>query len=418
MSYHQSFIEGATLAMSEQGPQEARPSSAAEHSPRSRSPRSGPAESASGGSGPGVLAPVVPNEPVLPSGTLASGGKKPGSSGGNDLLAARGLTVTIATRRGRVPVVEGVDLRIGHGEIVGLVGESGCGKSMTALALLGLLPPVAAASGSISLAGRELVGASARQWRGVRGAEVGYVAQDATAALNPVLTVRTQLTEVMRAHSGLTRAEAARRAVGLLRSLGIAEPEARLAAYPHHLSGGMRQRVAIGIALACDPQLVIADEPTTALDATVQAQIIDLLLLAASSRQASVLLISHDLRLVGAVASRVYVMYAGRIVEENTAYAVMHQPEHPYTAALLRSTPRISGERVRRLQAIDGRPPDPRAMPKGCRFHPRCPSAQPVCAQREPVLGAVSSRAACWFPRSVTTADASATEATAARVAP
>jgi oligopeptide/dipeptide ABC transporter ATP-binding protein len=333
-------------------------------------------------------------------GQLSAGGAvgRPHDASDGGLLTARDLTVRVAFGRRRVPVVDGVGLRVGHGEIVGLVGETGCGKSMTALAILGLLPRVARPSGSIRLAGRELIGLPERELREIRGAHIGYVAQDATAALNPVLTVRTQLTEIIRAHAAVPRPEASDRATELLRSVGIAEPRARLAAYPHQLSGGMRQRVAIAIALACNPQLVVADEPTTALDATVQAQIIDLLLSAAGSRRASVVLISHDLQLVGAVASRVYVMYAGRIVEENLAREVMRSPMHPYTRALLQSTPRISGERARRLQAIEGRPPDPRAMPPGCRFHPRCPVGRPECTQREPMLGSVSPQAACWFP--------------------
>jgi oligopeptide/dipeptide ABC transporter ATP-binding protein len=312
------------------------------------------------------------------------------------LLDARDITVSVATRAGWVDVVENVDLRLDAGEIVGLVGESGSGKSMTALAILGLVPPGARVSGSIRLAGAELVGLSHRAMRRIRGAQIGFVAQDATAALNPVLTIQTQIVETIRAHTPLTRAEAVDRAAELLRSVGIAEPRARLAAYPHQLSGGMRQRVVIAIALSCDPKVIIADEPTTALDVTVQAQIIDLLVSAAESRRMSVLLISHDLRLVSAATDRVSVMYAGRIVENRPAAALMRFPAHPYTRALLECTPRIRGRRA--LTAIEGRPPDPRAMPGGCRFHPRCPLARDRCREAEPLLEAGTSLAACWFP--------------------
>jgi oligopeptide/dipeptide ABC transporter ATP-binding protein len=217
-------------------------------------------------------------------------------------------------------------------------------------------------------------------------------------ALNPVLTVGAQICETIRAHAKVSRRAAFARAAELLRSVEIPEPTARLTAYPHQLSGGMRQRVVIAMAMACDPQLIIADEPTTALDVTVQAQIMEVLLAAAAERRASMLLISHDLRLVGAVTDRVNVMYAGRIVEQGRSRELMRAPSHPYTQALLVSTPRIRGQRVLRLPTIEGRPPDPRAMPTGCRFHPRCPRAQPKCPELEPSLGAVWPDAACWFP--------------------
>jgi oligopeptide/dipeptide ABC transporter ATP-binding protein len=308
------------------------------------------------------------------------------------------LTVRIGFSSGWAPVVEDLRIRIGRGEIVGLVGESGCGKSMTALAILGLTPSVARVSGSILLGERELVGLSDREMRSIRGIHVGYVAQDATVALDPVITVGAQICEAVRAHTGASRREALARAADLLHSVGISEPKTRLAAYPHQLSGGMRQRVVIAIALSLDPELIVADEPTTALDVTVQAQIMDVLLSAAASRRASVLLISHDLRLVGAVTDRVNVMYAGRIVEQGKSRELMRSPSHPYTHALLESTPRVSGTRADRLHAIEGRPPDPRTMPAGCRFHPRCPEAQAKCRETEPSLGVVAPDAACWFP--------------------
>jgi peptide/nickel transport system ATP-binding protein len=313
-------------------------------------------------------------------------------------LQVNHLRVEIHTRLGTLVPTDNVSYTIGQGEIVALVGESGCGKTLTALATIGLLPPRArVVSGEIVFSGTDLAQASERALRRIRGAGIGYVPQDATAALNPVLSVGTQLMEPLREHLHLDSRAARDRAVELLASVGIAEPRKRLDTYPHQLSGGTCQRVAIAIALSCDPQLIIADEPTTALDVTVQAQVIDLILAAARKRDLSVLMISHDLGLVSSISDRTLVMYAARIVEEGPTAEMTQQPAHPYTEALLRATPHIRMERLQRLTVIPGRPPDLRTPPHGCRFHPRCAYAQERCSHQDP-----SERedvVACWFPR-------------------
>jgi oligopeptide/dipeptide ABC transporter ATP-binding protein len=320
------------------------------------------------------------------------------TSGPAPTLEVTDLRVEIATRRGVVVPADGVSYTIGAGEIVALVGETGSGKTLTALATIGLLPPRARiVQGRILFGDVDLARASEGALRRIRGAAIGYVPQDATAALNPVLKIGTQLTEPLRAHLGLSAGDARERAVGLLASVGIPEPRNRLDAYPHELSGGTCQRVAIAIALSCDPRLIIADEPTTALDVTVQAQVVDLLLSAAHRRHLSVLLISHDIGLVSSISDRTLVMYAARIVEHSPTGALVQRPAHPYTEALLMATPRIRMERRRRLTVIPGRPPDLRAPPPGCRFHPRCPYAEDVCRDRDPSDGA--GDVACWFPR-------------------
>jgi peptide/nickel transport system ATP-binding protein len=315
------------------------------------------------------------------------------------LLSVDSLRVEIKTKRGMVVPSDDVSYVIGRGEVVGLVGESGCGKTMTALATIGLLPSRAEiASGSITFDGTDLAGASEATLREFRGSRIGYISQDATAALDPVLRVRTQIEETLAAHLELNAKAVRERSIELLRSVGIPEPEARLEAYPHELSGGMRQRVAIAIALSCDPQLVIADEPTTALDVTVQAQVVELIASAARERGTAVLLISHDLGLVSRVTDRTMVMYAGRIVESGPTVRVTERPEHPYTEALLAATPRVRADRLDRFPTIPGRPPDLVAPPSGCRFAPRCPHARDLCAAQEPLLSILP--VACWYPRS------------------
>jgi len=320
-------------------------------------------------------------------------------SSGETLLSVERLRVEIQTRRGTVVPSDDVTYAVSRGEVVGLVGESGCGKTMTALATIGLLPRRARiASGSIAFDGSELAGASEATLREVRGSRIGYISQDATAALDPVLKVRTQIEETLAAHLDLKGAAARERSVELLRSVRIPEPEARLDSYPHELSGGMRQRVAIAIALSCDPQLVIADEPTTALDVTVQAQVVELIASAARERGTAVLLISHDLGLVSRVTDRTMVMYAGRIVESGPTQQVTEGAEHPYTEALLAATPRVRAARLHRFPTIPGRPPDLAAPPSGCRFAPRCMHARERCRAEEPLLGPLP--VACWYPRS------------------
>jgi oligopeptide/dipeptide ABC transporter ATP-binding protein len=315
------------------------------------------------------------------------------------LLSVDRVRVEIDSLRGTVVPSDDVSYSIAHGEIVGLVGESGCGKTMTALANLRLLPRGARiASGRITLGDVDLTSSDEAALQQVRGGRIGYVAQDATMALDPVQRISTQISEGLQAQLGLSRDEARKRALSLVRSVGIPEAETRLEAYPHELSGGMRQRVAIAIALSCEPELIIADEPTTALDVTVQAEIIDLLVSAAQRRHMAVLLISHDLGLVSRVTDRTLVMYAGRIVESGPTPQILEAPEHPYTEALLASTPRVRTDRVARFPVIPGRPPDLVAPPPGCRFAARCRYTQARCLDDEPRLGELP--VACWYPRS------------------
>ncbi len=314
------------------------------------------------------------------------------------LLEVAGLNVVIEKGGTRLSPVQDVSFTVRRGEVVGLVGESGSGKTMTALSVLGLLPRGARISaGKVGFTGMDLSALPPHKMQRIRGREIGYVPQDATAALNPLLRIGTQLEETLHAHQRLDRKEAHNKAAALLSAMGIPDPVARLAAFPHELSGGMRQRVCIAIALSCDPVFVIADEPTTALDVTVQAQIIDLLVSAATERGAAVLLISHDLRMVATVTDRVMVMYAGRLVEVGVTEEVIRAPRHPYTEGLLLSTPRLMGPRLDRLIAIRGSVPNLGALPMGCRFHPRCAHARARCAEEEPLLDSETS-VACWFP--------------------
>jgi oligopeptide/dipeptide ABC transporter ATP-binding protein len=296
------------------------------------------------------------------------------------LLDIRNLSV----RFGRAAAVDGVSVAVAEGQTLALVGESGCGKTLTALSVLRLTPPAAAvAAEGIALRGRELTRLSEREMRGVRGKEVGVVFQDPLTALNPVWPVGEQVAEGLRLHEGLTRRTAWARAVEALREVGIADPARRASEYPHQLSGGMRQRAMIAAALACRPPLLIADEPTTALDVTLQAQIIDLLLRLREERRLSILLITHDLGVVAELAHHVAVMYAGQVVESADVRTLFRRPLHPYTRALLSAVPRLDGGKGRRLAAIDGTVPDPTRYPPGCRFAPRCPHALEACRQSQ-----------------------------------
>jgi peptide/nickel transport system ATP-binding protein/oligopeptide transport system ATP-binding protein len=294
------------------------------------------------------------------------------------LLEVRNLSV----RFGAAPAVDGVSFGLAEGQTLALVGESGCGKTLTALSVLRLTPPTARVSAdAISLRDRELTRLSGREMRGVRGKEVGVVFQDPLTALNPVWPVGEQVAEGLRLHEGLSRRAAWGRAVEALREVGIADPARRASEYPHQLSGGMRQRAMIAAALACRPPLLIADEPTTALDVTLQAQIIDLLLRLREERRLTILLITHDLGVVAELAHRVAVMYAGQVVESADAATLFRRPLHPYTRALLAAVPRLDGAAGRRLAAIDGTVPDPTRYPPGCRFAPRCPHALEACGE-------------------------------------
>ena len=290
------------------------------------------------------------------------------------LLAVDDLRVRFWTSRGLVHAVNGITFDVRPGETLGLVGESGCGKSVTALATMGILPRAARIpTGSIKLDGRELVGLSERAWRRVRGKEIAMIFQDPMTSLNPVLTVGAQLREAIEEHLDLDRKAATARAVELLEQVGIPGAKDRLKAYPHQFSGGMRQRAMIAMALSCDPALLIADEPTTALDVTVQAQILDLIRDLQSEFGSAVIIITHDLGVVAELADDILVMYAGKCVEYGSSKTLFRAPEHPYTWGLLSSMPRMDRERQERLVPIKGTPPSLINVPRGCAFHPRCP---------------------------------------------
>jgi oligopeptide/dipeptide ABC transporter ATP-binding protein len=295
------------------------------------------------------------------------------------LLEVSDLRTHFFTRAGVVHAVDGVDLRVARGKTLGIVGESGCGKSVTALSIMRLLPtpPARIVSGSIRFDGRELTTLSERQLEDLRGREIGMVFQDPMTALNPTLTIGTQIVEVLQRHLDLDRHSARRRAIELLDEVGIPRAADRLDDYPHRFSGGMRQRVVIAIAIACEPRLLIADEPTTALDVTVQAQVLDLLDDLRREREMAMILITHNMGVVAESADEVAVMYAGQIVEQAPAHELFRSPEHPYTEALLAALPDLDdpGARGRRLAAIPGRPPDLIDPPEACRFAARCPYA-------------------------------------------
>jgi len=302
------------------------------------------------------------------------------------LLAVRNLAVEFATEQGAVRAVDGVSFEIPEGKTLALVGESGCGKSMTALALLRLVPsPGRIARGSILLDGRDLVAASEREMQHVRGDRISMIFQEPQSSLNPVMTAGDQVLEAVRLHTGLRGAKARERVIDLFKKVQIPSPEVRTGDYPHQMSGGMKQRVMIAMALACDPRLLVADEPTTALDVTIQAQILTLLRELMRGSRASVLLITHDLGVVAEVADEVAVMYAGRIVERAAVREIFDRPLHPYTQALLRSRPKL-GARRERLASIPGFVPGLHEMPSGCRFHPRCPEAVARCGADDPPL--------------------------------
>jgi oligopeptide/dipeptide ABC transporter ATP-binding protein len=314
------------------------------------------------------------------------------------LLEVEDLAVSFRTDRGEVEALSGVSLGLDEGEVVGVVGESGCGKSLTALAIMGLVPtpPGRITRGRITFAGRDLRELDEAAMTRIRGEQIAMIFQEPMSALNPVFTVGEQVAEVLRVHQGLGRAAARERAAGLLARVGIPDPGRRLAQYPHELSGGLRQRIMIAAALACRPKLLIADEPTTALDVTIQAQILALLADLQREFGMATMLITHDLGVVAQVVRRVVVMYAGKVVEQGPVEAVFERPSHPYTAALMRSIPALA-EGVSRLPAIPGTVPAPGSWPPGCRFAPRCVHAMPACEAGVPPLHAVAPghRAAC-----------------------
>ena len=315
-------------------------------------------------------------------------------------VALKGLQIELAKPDGAVPLVQDVSLRIEPGRVLGLVGESGAGKSLTAAALIGLVaPPVRITAGRLGMDGREVNLDDAEAVRPLRGKEVGFVPQDPFTSLDPLFRVGDQLVETLRAHLPLDRAAARERAIQLLVDVGLPSPAERFEHYPHQLSGGMRQRVAIALALCAEPPLVVADECTTALDVSTQAQIVALLARLVEEHGTSVLLITHDLGVVAELATEVAIMYAGRIVERAPVARLLRAPRHPYTRALLDAVPRIRAEGGGALPAIPGNMPRPGELPTGCAFHPRCPRASDRCRTERPPLERVEdAELACWHP--------------------
>jgi oligopeptide/dipeptide ABC transporter ATP-binding protein len=311
------------------------------------------------------------------------------------LLEVKDLRTYFKTRAGEVHAVDGVSFSLDSGKTLGIVGESGCGKSVTAFSIMGLIQaPGRVVGGSVTFDGRELVGRKDKDMENIRGREIAMIFQDPMTSLNPTLTIGTQITETLRRHLSMTKDEARKRAVGLLEEVHITNAAARLDDYPHRYSGGMRQRVMIAIALSCNPKLLIADEPTTALDVTVQAGILDLLEELRNEHQMGVVLITHDMGVVAETADDVIVMYAGQIVEQAKTLDLFDNPEHPYTEALLAALPQIEGEGVRegRLASIPGRPPDLINPPEACRFAQRCPYAgSDDCTVNPPELREIRS---------------------------
>ena len=317
------------------------------------------------------------------------------------LLDVKDLRTYFATEAGVARAVDGVSFTVEKGEVLGIVGESGCGKSVTSLSIMRLVPEPPGeivAGSSVRFAGRELLELDEAGMRGVRGDDIAMIFQEPMMSLNPVYAVGEQIAETVRVHRRVNRAEARARAVEMLRLVGIPEPAERADDYPHQLSGGQRQRVMIAIALACEPELLIADEPTTALDVTIQAQILDLLASLRARLGMAILLITHDLGVVAEVCDRVVVMYAGQIVEEGRVADMFRDPRHPYTQGLMQAMPRL-GRREERLTVIPGIVPSATAWPAGCRFHTRCPYAWDLCVREMPELfdARPGHRSRCWL---------------------
>ncbi len=304
------------------------------------------------------------------------------------LLEVKGLHTEFRTGAGIVPAVDGISYTVDAGETVAVVGESGSGKSVSALTVMRLIPdpPGRVTAGQVMFDGRDLMKLTEEEMRQVRGASIGMVFQEPMTSLNPVLTIGRQLTETLEQHRGMTPAQATERAREMLTLVGIADVARRLRQYPHQLSGGMRQRVMITIALACNPKMIIADEPTTALDVTIQAQILELMRDLTRQLNIALIIITHNLGVVARYANRVNVMYAGRIVEAGPAIDIYHRPRHPYTVALLRSVPRLDLPRRARLEPVEGQPPDLTRLDGGCSFRPRCRFAVAACAESRPPL--------------------------------
>jgi oligopeptide transport system ATP-binding protein len=323
---------------------------------------------------------------------------------GEPLLSVRDLRTRFFTADGEVKAVDGVSFDLYPGQTLGLVGESGCGKSVTALSIMRLIPnpPGKIVGGQIFFEGADLLTMSDDQIRRVRGNKIAMIFQDPMTSLNPVLTINRQISESLMLHLKMDKGQARRRGIELLDLVGIPSAKTRIDDYPHQFSGGMRQRVMIAMALSCNPKLLIADEPTTALDVTIQAQILDLIKSLASEFGTATILITHDLGVVAGMCDDIIVMYAGRIAERATVYDLYADPAHPYSMGLLRSVPRLDETRKERLVPIEGLPPDLIDLPDVCPFHPRCVYAADKCRSQMPPLepvGANDHRAACWFPR-------------------
>jgi peptide/nickel transport system ATP-binding protein/oligopeptide transport system ATP-binding protein len=306
--------------------------------------------------------------------------------GAEPVLDVRGLKTVFRTRGGNVHAVNSVSFDLRPGELLGVVGESGSGKSVTMMSLIGLLPspPAQVQAGEVLLDGQDILHVSGEELQSIRGAKIGFIFQDPMTSLNPVFTVGNQIMEPLRKHMGLTKAQAQVRAAELLDLVGIPDAKKRLASYPHQFSGGMRQRVMIAIALACDPRVLIADEPTTALDVTIQAQILELVRDLRQKLGMAIIWITHDLGVIAGIADRVMVMYAGQVVEQAPVKDLFARPQHPYTRALLKTIPHLAGPRGDRLQVIEGQPPIMWAAPATCPFAPRCAHAFERCLRENP----------------------------------
>ncbi len=317
------------------------------------------------------------------------------------ILEVKNLKTTFKTEYGQVAVVDGVDFTIQKGETIGVVGESGSGKSITSLSIMRLLPQNGSTAGEIFFNGENLLALSEKNMQKIRGNSIAMIFQEPMTSLNPLHTVGKQIEEAILLHSNVGKAEAKEHAIEMLKAVGMPRAEEIYKEYPHQLSGGMRQRVMIAMAMACDPQLIIADEPTTALDVTIQAQILDLMRNVKKQTGTSILLITHDLGVVGEMCDRVIVMYAGQVVEEAEVGELFSSPKHPYTIGLMRSIPDMEKEQEY-LDTIRGTVPLPHEMPKGCRFAPRCDQAMPICHEQAPDLITVNKhRSRCWLHQEV-----------------
>ncbi len=319
----------------------------------------------------------------------------------NPLLSVEDLSVSFDTYAGEVKAVNQISFQVFPGEAIGIVGESGCGKSVTAYSLMRLVatPPGRYTKGKIFFENTDILQLSDSEMQKIRGNELSMIFQDAMTALNPVLTIGRQITETLKFHQQLTKTQADARAAELLRLVGIPLPEQRLQNYPHEFSGGMRQRAMIAMGLACNPKLLIADEPTTALDVTIQAQIIELMKDLQSQFNTAIILISHDLGVIAGLCSRVLVMYAGKIAESGMARDIFQNPQHPYTRGLLKSLPRLDVRQKQRLPVIEGQPPDLLHSPTGCPFHPRCPHVMHICLEQYPETTKITTahKVNCWL---------------------